>query len=132
MSLRTVKAGGLAGLLAGGLFIATTVIDQLAQVDFVYDSPNEYVFLAVITVAFLAVVGAVLGAPRMAPRIAEDLDHLRHHPVQSHDGRRTSRFDMSMLPALAGHPFRTCGTCSTTRFCSAVLFLRARVSLKRS
>ena len=61
MSLRTVKAGGLAGLLAGALFIATTVIDQLAPVDFVYDSPNEYVFLAVITVAFLAAVGAVLG-----------------------------------------------------------------------
>ena len=61
MSPRTVKAGGLAGLLAGALFIATTVIDQLAPVDFVYDSPNEYVFVAVITVAFLAAVGAVLG-----------------------------------------------------------------------
>ena len=60
MSERAVKSGGLAGVLAGGLFIVTAIIDTVAPIDAVYDSPNEYVYLTVSTVAFLAVVVAVV------------------------------------------------------------------------
>lgn len=61
MSERAVKSGGLAGVLAGGLFLVTAIIDMVAPVDAVYDSPSEYVYLTVSTVAFLAVVVAVVG-----------------------------------------------------------------------
>ena len=61
MSERAVKSGGLAGVLAGGLFIVTAIIDMVAPIDAVYDSPNEYLYLTVSTVAFLAVVVAVVG-----------------------------------------------------------------------
>ena len=61
MSPKIVKLGGLAGILAAALFLITAAIDQIAPVDVVYDSPNEYAHLAVSTAAFLAVVVAVVG-----------------------------------------------------------------------
>lgn len=61
MSPNFVRLGGLAGILAAALFVVVFVIDQVAPVDFVYDSPSEYVYAAVSMVAFLAVVVAVVG-----------------------------------------------------------------------
>ena len=61
MPVRIIKIGGLAGLLAAALFIVSAVIDQVAPVGLVYDSPNEYIYSAVSMVAFLAVVVAVVG-----------------------------------------------------------------------
>jgi hypothetical protein len=61
MSPNIVKLGGLAGILAAALFLVVAVIDQVAPIELVYDSPNEYVYTAVSTVAFLAVVAAVVG-----------------------------------------------------------------------
>ena len=61
MSPKIVKLGGLAGILAAALFLIAAAIDQIAPVDVVYDSPNEYAHLAVSTAAFIAVVVAVVG-----------------------------------------------------------------------
>ena len=61
MSPNIVKLGGLAGILAAALFLVVAVIDQVAPIELVYDSPNEYVYSAVSMVAFLAVVAAVVG-----------------------------------------------------------------------
>ena len=61
MSIRFIKIGGLAGLLAAVLFVICAVMDQVAPVALVYDSPNAYVYSAVSMVAFLAVVVAVGG-----------------------------------------------------------------------
>lgn len=61
MPVNAVKGGGLAGLLAAILFLISTVIDQLAPVQTVYDSPNEYVYQTLSMVAFLGAVGAVIG-----------------------------------------------------------------------
>ena len=61
MPVRIIKIGGLAGLLAATLFIVSAVIDKVAPVGLVYDSPNEYIYSAVSMVAFLAVVVAVAG-----------------------------------------------------------------------
>jgi hypothetical protein len=69
MSARMVKGGGLAGLLAAALFMATTVIDQIAPVQTVY-SPNEYVYWALNTVAVVAAIGAVLGLRELLSRNA--------------------------------------------------------------
>jgi hypothetical protein len=60
-SSHIVKLGGFAGILAGALFLIIAVIDLVAPVELVYDSPNEYVHSAVSTVAFLAAVVAVVG-----------------------------------------------------------------------
>ena len=61
MSPSIVKLGGLAGVLAAALFLIAVVIDQVAPVELVYDSPNEYVYSAVSMVAFLLVVAAIVG-----------------------------------------------------------------------
>ena len=61
MSQNIVKLGGFAGILAAALLLIVAVIDQVAPVGVVYDSPNEYVYSAVSMVAFLAVVLAVVG-----------------------------------------------------------------------
>ena len=61
MSVGTVKRGGLAGVLAAALFVICAVIDTVAPIDVVYDSPTEYAFLVASTVAFLAVVVSVVG-----------------------------------------------------------------------
>jgi len=71
MSLRAVKIGGLAGVLAGILFLIVVVIDQVAPVEVVYDSPNEYVHSAVSMVAFLAVVAAVVGVWALKSRTSQ-------------------------------------------------------------
>ena len=71
MSLRAVKIGGLAGLLAGVLFLIAAVIDQVAPVEVVYDSLNEYLHSAVSMVAFLAVVVAVVGVWALKSRTGQ-------------------------------------------------------------
>ena len=68
MSERTMKSGGVAGVLAAALFILTAVTDTVARIDVDYDSPNEYVYVAASTVAFLAVVVAVIGVRALAAR----------------------------------------------------------------
>ena len=69
MSERTIKSGGVqerwvAGVLAAALFILSAVTDTVAPIDVDYDSPNEYVYVAASTVAFLAVVVTVIGFGR--------------------------------------------------------------------
>ena len=68
MSPNVVKLGGLAGILAGALFLVAVVIDQVASIELVFDSPSEYVYSAVSMVAFLAVVGAVIGVYALKSR----------------------------------------------------------------
>ena len=68
MSERTIKSGGVAGVLAAALFILSAVTDTVAPIDVDYDSPNEYVYVAASTVAFLAVVVAVIGVRALAAR----------------------------------------------------------------
>jgi hypothetical protein len=50
------------------LFILSAVTDTVAPIDVDYDSPNEYVYVAASTVAFLAVVVAVIGVRALAAR----------------------------------------------------------------
>jgi hypothetical protein len=71
MSPNIVKLGGLAGILAAALFLIVVVIDQVAPVEVVYDSPNEYVYSAVSMVAFLAVVAAVIGVWALKSRTSQ-------------------------------------------------------------
>jgi hypothetical protein len=68
MSERTIKSGGVAGVLAAALFILSAVTDTVAPIDVDYDSPNEYVYVAASTVAFLSVVVAVIGVRALAAR----------------------------------------------------------------
>ena len=68
MSERTIKSGGVAGVIAAALFILTAVTDIVAPIDVDYDSPHEYVYVAASTVAFLAVVVAVIGVRALAAR----------------------------------------------------------------
>jgi hypothetical protein len=71
MSPNIVKLGGVAGILAAALFLIVVVIDQVAPVEVVYDSPNEYVYSAVSMVAFLAVVAAVIGVWALKSRTSQ-------------------------------------------------------------
>ena len=71
MSPNIVKLGGLAGVLAGVLFLIVAAIDQVAPVEVVYDSPNEYLHSAVSMVAFLAVVVAVVGVWALKSRTGQ-------------------------------------------------------------
>src|SRR4051794_11301548 len=71
MSPNIVKLGGLAGVLAGVLFLIVAVIDQVAPVGVVYDSSNEYLYSAISMVAFLAVVAAVVGVWALKSRTSQ-------------------------------------------------------------
>ena len=68
MSERAVSIGGLAGVLAGGLFIVTAILDTVAPVDAIYDSLTEYVYLIAGLLAFLGVVVAVAGVSALKSR----------------------------------------------------------------
>jgi len=61
MSERTIKAGGVAGLLAAVLLVASTTLTQLAGNPEVYATPGNYLVQALNTVAFLAAVVAIIG-----------------------------------------------------------------------
>ena len=61
MSSNRPKVGGWAGLLAAALFVATMILMQVAPVDFVYDSPTDYLYQVVLLVAFVATIVAVVG-----------------------------------------------------------------------
>ena len=71
MSSNIVKLGGLAGIVAAALLLIAAVIDQVAPVELVYDSPNEYLHSAVSMVAFLAVVAAVVGVWALKSRTGQ-------------------------------------------------------------
>lgn len=62
MSASRVRVGGWAGVLAAALFVVTTILMQVAPVDFVYDSPTDYLHQGVLLVAFAATIFAVVGA----------------------------------------------------------------------
>ena len=61
MSTAVLRWAGWAGLLAAALFVTSTVINQVAPVQEPYVSTTDYVHQAVLVLAFLAVVGAVIG-----------------------------------------------------------------------
>ena len=71
MSPNIVKLGGLAGILAAALLLVAAIIDQVAPVGLVYDSPDEYVYSAVTMVAFLAVAAAVVGVWSLKSRTGQ-------------------------------------------------------------
>lgn len=61
MSTAAALRGGAGGLLAAALFIASTVIDQVAPVQSPYLSATDYAHQVVLVLAFQGAAGAVLG-----------------------------------------------------------------------
>jgi hypothetical protein len=61
MSNASLRPSGWAGLLAAALFVTSTVINLVAPVQEPYVSTTDYVHQTVLVLAFLAVVGAVVG-----------------------------------------------------------------------
>jgi hypothetical protein len=61
MSTPALVRAGWSGLLAAALFVTAMVIEQIAPTQNPFASTTDYVYQAVIAVAFLGVVGAVLG-----------------------------------------------------------------------
>jgi hypothetical protein len=61
MSERTIKAGGVAGLLAAVMCLASTALAQVVGNPDVYVSPGNYLVTAFNTVGFLAAVVAIIG-----------------------------------------------------------------------
>ncbi len=61
VSSNRVKVGGWAGVLAAVLFVVTMIITQIAPVDFVYDSPTDFLFQVVLLVAYAATLVAIVG-----------------------------------------------------------------------
>ena len=56
-----VRWGGVAGLAAAGLLILSALLDQVSQGDGIVDTPSEYLYRAVVALAYVAVIIAVLG-----------------------------------------------------------------------
>jgi hypothetical protein len=61
MSERTIKTGGVAGLLAGVIWLASTALTQVVGNPDVYAAPGNYLVTALNTVGFLAAVVAMIG-----------------------------------------------------------------------
>jgi hypothetical protein len=61
MSSRAVKWGGLAGLAAAVLFVLAAILNQVAPIEGIVDTPNEYVYRAVTILAYIGIIIAVLG-----------------------------------------------------------------------
>lgn len=61
MSSNRVKVGGWAGVLAAVCFVLTMVLMQISPVDFVYDSPTDYLHQVILLAAFVATIVAVVG-----------------------------------------------------------------------
>ena len=68
MTHTALTRAGIAGLLAAALCVAATVIDQLAPVQTPYVAATDYVHQAVLVIAFLGVVGAVVGVTLLLRR----------------------------------------------------------------
>lgn len=68
MSERTIKAGGVAGLLAAVMFVASTALAQVVGNPDVYASPGNYLVSAFNTAGFLAAVVAILGSYALLSR----------------------------------------------------------------
>lgn len=68
MSVRTIRTGGLAGVLAAGLFVIAAILDTVAPIDVVYDSSTEVLYLSASSLAFLAVVVTVTGMRALLAR----------------------------------------------------------------
>ena len=61
MSSNVVKAGGLAGVAAAGLFILSAIVEQVAPAEGIVDTGSEYLDRTMVILAYIAVIGAVLG-----------------------------------------------------------------------
>ena len=61
MSSNVVKAGGLAGVAAAALLILSAIVEQVAPAEGIVDTGSEYLDRAVVILAYIAVIGAVLG-----------------------------------------------------------------------
>lgn len=61
MSSSVVKWGGGAGILAAALLVLSAIINQIAPVEGIVDTPSEYFYRAVAVLAYVATIVAVLG-----------------------------------------------------------------------
>jgi hypothetical protein len=61
MSSSVVKWGGGAGILAAALLVLSAIINQIAPVEGIVDTPSEYFYRAVAALAYVATIVAVLG-----------------------------------------------------------------------
>jgi len=61
MSSSVVKWGGLAGLAAAMLLILSAILNQVAPVEGVVDTTNEYIYRAVVVLAYIGIIIAVVG-----------------------------------------------------------------------
>jgi hypothetical protein len=57
----TVGWGGIAGVVAAALLVLSAILNQLSPVRQTYDSTTNYLYLAVVLIAYVAVIVAVLG-----------------------------------------------------------------------
>jgi hypothetical protein len=57
----TVRWGGIAGVVAAALLVLSAILNQLSPIKTTYDSATSYLYLAAIFVAYVAVLGALLG-----------------------------------------------------------------------
>jgi hypothetical protein len=60
MSSSTVRWGGLAGVFAAAMFVVSVVLNQLAPLQRVYDSPGDYLYQVVLA-AYAGVLVATVG-----------------------------------------------------------------------
>jgi hypothetical protein len=61
MSSRLIKAGAVAGLLAGGLLVLSAILYAVAPVEGVLDSGSEYLYQTLVLLAYAAVIIAIVG-----------------------------------------------------------------------
>ena len=61
MASSVVKWGGAAGLVSAGLLILSAVVNQITPGEGLVDSPAEYLYRAVVVLAYIGVIIAVLG-----------------------------------------------------------------------
>jgi hypothetical protein len=56
-----VTRGGIAGVVAAALLVLSAILNQLSPVQATYNSAADYLYLAVVLAAYIAVLVAVLG-----------------------------------------------------------------------
>ena len=61
MSSSTVRWGGLSGVFASAMFVVTVILNQLAALQRVYDSPGDYLYQVVVLAAYAGVVVVLVG-----------------------------------------------------------------------
>ena len=57
----TVRWGGVAGVVAAALLVLSAILNQLSPIQRTYHSTTSYLYLAVVLIAYVAVIVAVLG-----------------------------------------------------------------------